>query len=345
MNQVERIRIKLRLAKSTDFFLEVFGADSHKYIIGAPLTSEDILEFENLYNIKLPECYATFLIEIGNGGVNYEQSLVGKSAAGPDYGIFSLRHPCQFISEPSLGYLQNKTLITSNTNEAEWDKLYNRIADDPSDENYEKTVATAYSGILQIGYSGCSGYHAIILNGDNKGQVIEVSSEIEYCPQFVKQTNFLDWYENWLDDILNGRNIFRRDVPIMTESQCLTRFISDKESYWKFVSLAYIRSFNTISDQSIKVLKDKYRNENDKKVKKYLLSLLVKFDYNNSKLLLKEVSPQDPLYFLVILHLYIPLATYEWADTIDIIRRKNSKSKKILEYLDNITMADKNNYS
>ena len=46
MNQIERIKIKLRLAKCTDLFLEVFGADSHKYKVGKPLSLSELTEFE-----------------------------------------------------------------------------------------------------------------------------------------------------------------------------------------------------------------------------------------------------------------------------------------------------------
>ena len=57
LNQIERIKIKLRLAKNTDSFFEVYGASSHKYILNSPLDIQEINDFERTYNINLPDTY------------------------------------------------------------------------------------------------------------------------------------------------------------------------------------------------------------------------------------------------------------------------------------------------
>ena len=91
LNQVERIKIKLNLAKNTDSFFEVFGANSHEYRLDSPIDITEIETFEKTYNILLPEEYKIFLTQIGNGGNEYN-SVTGNSGAGPDYGIFKLGH-------------------------------------------------------------------------------------------------------------------------------------------------------------------------------------------------------------------------------------------------------------
>ena len=97
LNQIEKIKIKLHLAKNTDSFFEVFGADSHRYRLDSPIDKAEIEIFIKKYNISLPDGYKTFLTQIGNGG-NERKSQVGNSGAGPDYGIYKLGYKSHFVS-------------------------------------------------------------------------------------------------------------------------------------------------------------------------------------------------------------------------------------------------------
>lgn len=60
IKQVERIKIKLKLAKMNDTFLEVFGASAHKYTLKTPLTHVEVQEFEHKYKVSLPQEYKVF---------------------------------------------------------------------------------------------------------------------------------------------------------------------------------------------------------------------------------------------------------------------------------------------
>lgn len=82
--QLERIKAKLLVAKKTDKKLKVFGAEEHKYMLNKPVLEGEILKFEQLYSITLPECYKSFLLHIGNGGIDSKNS-----GAGPYYGLYS----------------------------------------------------------------------------------------------------------------------------------------------------------------------------------------------------------------------------------------------------------------
>ena len=337
-NQIERIKIKLRLAKHTDYFFEVFGASSHKYVIHTPIEFKELKNFEKTYNISLPDAYTAFLTQIGNGGLEYKNSVVGNSAAGPDYGIFRLGHPFQFIAEPSLKYLEKAPYFNENTTEKEWESIYEKMDDTISDEDYDIEVAKAYSGILNIGFSGCSGYLGIILNGENKGQIIQTYDEIEYCPHLYKEINFLDWYENWLNEIISGKRIKQKECTNDSEESCIERFLSDKELYWKFVSLSYIRSFNGLSVSSIDALNKSYRKEKDDKVKLYILNLLTKFDYDNTKKEIAKLAKQNPIAFLRNLHLYSKDKSIEWLSEINNLKKSNDS--ELLEYIKHITNID-----
>ena len=67
LNQVERIKIKLNLAKNTDSFLAVFGANSHKYQLDSPIDINEVEIFEKKYNISLPDGYKAFVTQIEIG--------------------------------------------------------------------------------------------------------------------------------------------------------------------------------------------------------------------------------------------------------------------------------------
>ncbi|WP_459209250.1 SMI1/KNR4 family protein [Aquimarina rhabdastrellae] len=338
LNQIERIKVKLRLAKNTDSFFEVFGASSHKYILSSPLNIKELNDFEEKYNIILPDSYKRFLSEIGNGGLEYKNSVVGNSGAGPDYGIFKLGHPFQFIVDTSLNYLEKEPFFNENTTEKEWNRINNELDDNISDEDYDAEVAKAYSGILNIGFSGCSGYLGIILNGKNKDRVVHTYDEIEYCPHFLREANFLDWYENWLDEVISGKSIKQTGFTNESEESCINRFLSDKEPYWKYVSLAYLRSFDKLNDTSIKTLYKAYKKEKDKNVKLYILNLLTKFDYDNIKEEIAKLARKKPIEFLRNIHLYNKEKSIDWLNEINKIKKLGNL--ELLEYIEYITDSD-----
>ncbi len=343
LNQIERIKVKLRLAKNTDSFLEVFGALSHKYILNSPIKPRELNNFEKRYNITLPKDYKSFLTEIGCGGLEYKNSVVGNSGAGPDYGLYTLGNPFQFIVDPTLKHLEKEPFFNENTTEEIWQKIYDEMDDNISDKAYDIEIAKAYSGILNIGHSGCSGYLSIVLNGKNKGRVIQTYDEIEYCPHFFNETNFLDWYENWLDRIISGEEIMRQDYIFKSEKEndIVTQFISCiDDTYWQFRRLGYIRSLEALDSNSVKLLWKQYKSNKNEKQKSCILNFLTKFDYNNAKEEISKFSKRNPIGFLRNIHLYAREKTSDWTNEIDIIKMKNSKDLEVIEYIEFVTEFD-----
>lgn len=202
-NQIERIKEKLLLVKELDNQCEEFGSRLHRYVIGPVAGENEIKEFEKKYNIELPSCFRMFLTHIGNGGLEYENSMVGNSAAGPNYGIYKLGSELiNSVADTSFGFLKEEAYYTNHITDEEWSSHYENMDVEVSDYECEEVIAKLYSGILTIGYCGCSGFQGIMLNGNDKGRVIYISQEFEYPPRFTEETNFLDWYEAWLDGII-----------------------------------------------------------------------------------------------------------------------------------------------
>jgi len=72
--QIERIKNKLTQAKRKDPKLKVFGAARHQYVLSKPVSNTEVKNFEEKYNLQLPEDYKCFVTHIGNGGISYRNS-------------------------------------------------------------------------------------------------------------------------------------------------------------------------------------------------------------------------------------------------------------------------------
>ncbi len=200
--QIQRIKVKLKQAKELDKNLNVFGSSSHKYFIDKPLQIIDLQEFEKKYAIQLPDCYRSFLLYIGNGGIGHKNS-----AAGKDYGIYPLGVSVnELIVEETEKYLKNDCVIFPEmTNEYRemLTKPIDRLEYSLSEEEYLKHEGKVFGGILPISCQGCTYLSGLVLNGIHKGRVVYLDYDLS-IPIFSIENNFLDWYEKeWLDKIIS----------------------------------------------------------------------------------------------------------------------------------------------
>lgn len=202
--QIHRIKKKLRQAKELDELYKVFGAGNHRYEIYPPVHPPDIDAFEKKYSVELPDCYKSFLLHIGNGGRSYLCS-----AAGPFFGIYPFgKHIDDLIHGNIENHLKKRCALHPNLSEKDWDKKLEPLyEDDISDEDFEELKGNLYGGMLPIGSQGCSFIHALVLNGPYTGMIINLDRGELSPPKFSEDTNFLDWYERWLDEIISGKLI------------------------------------------------------------------------------------------------------------------------------------------
>jgi hypothetical protein len=85
----KRIADKIELLKAADPQCLWFGVDTHRYRLGPRLSPTDAKSIGDRYGVTLPEDYAVFVTEVGNGG------------AGPGYGL------------QRLGFVESVTQITT----------------------------------------------------------------------------------------------------------------------------------------------------------------------------------------------------------------------------------------
>ncbi|KQB37340.1 SMI1/KNR4 family protein [Flavobacterium aquidurense] len=317
LNQIERIKSKLIIAKKSDKNLKVFGADSHKYILGDTVTPTQILNFENEYEVKLPESYKAFLLHIGNGGISY-----ANSAAGPSYGIYPLgKNTNEFIDENTKVYLKEDCKIYPNMTNEFWAHLIKNIEedDDISNEDFNIELGKIFSGLLPIGSQGCSYCHALVLNGKFKGKVVNVDIDRQK-PFFAFESNFLDWYERWLDEIIpENIMIDKPDLFKYTLAgnvrYILEVYFSSDDYETKIECLTGILKKEKIDSDNLDILEEEYKLSSDE-IQKKILQILVKFDYNRAFSYLVDFAKKSLLDVFQFVFWYAKDKSIDWLDTI-----------------------------
>ena len=210
--QLQRIQQKLAQAKAADKDLEVFGASSHKYHLNPPVSEAEVLAFEEKYGISLPEDYRAFVQTIGD--INAQKL---ETMAGPYYGLSAFGTQVDdLLYEGSEIYLKTPCTLSPDMTQEEWESLSDPLLTDEEEEDEEEGYvievedkyfaerAKVFGGLLPLGSQGCTYYHALVLNGKYAGRVVNVDLDLVQ-PKFAFETNFLDWYERYLDEVISGQ--------------------------------------------------------------------------------------------------------------------------------------------
>jgi len=214
--QLQRIQQKLAQAKAADKDLEVFGASSHKYHLNPPVSEAEVLAFEEKYGVSLPEDYRAFVQTIGNANAQKLETM-----AGPYYGLYAFGTQVDdLLYEGSEIYLKAPCALSPDMTQEEWEKLSAPLETDEEEleeegyvieveDNYFAERAKVFGGLLPLGSQGCTYYHALVLNGKYAGRVVNVDLDLAQ-PKFAFETNFLDWYERYLDEVISGQLMDKR---------------------------------------------------------------------------------------------------------------------------------------
>ena len=217
--QLQRIQQKLAQAKAADKDLEVFGASSHKYHLNPPVSEAEVLAFEEKYGVSLPEDYRAFVQTIGDANAQKLETM-----AGPYYGLSAFGTQVDdLLYEGSEIYLKAPCALSPDMTQEEWEKLSAPLEledfedeDDEKDgyvieveDNYIEECGKVFGGLLPLGSQGCAYYHALMLNGKYAGRVVNVNWDL-LKPVFAFETNFLDWYERYLDEVISGQLLDKR---------------------------------------------------------------------------------------------------------------------------------------
>lgn len=156
-----------------------FRVEAHRFLMGPRLTESNVSAFEQKRGIRIPNDYRAFLLHVGEGG------------AGPYYGLLPLKRWADLAEKQEGSLAVPSPLVPGPSYADDWDQALG-IADDP------------YRGILPISEQGCGGYCALVVSGEARGRVVYVG---DGPPYFVWDRSFVDWYERWLDELIEGVSV------------------------------------------------------------------------------------------------------------------------------------------
>ena len=203
--QLLRIQQKLAQAKAADKNLEVFGADAHQYHLNPPVSEAEVLAFEKKYGVQLPECYRAFMLTIGDAKAKKSDFI-----AGPYFGLYAFGTSVDsLLYEKIETYLKAPCNLSPDMTQEEWEMLSDPLLpseeeEEDDDDKYFAERAKVFGGLLPLGSQGCTYEHALVLNGKYAGRVVNVDLDLAQ-PKFAFETNFLDWYERYLDEVISGQ--------------------------------------------------------------------------------------------------------------------------------------------
>ena len=203
--QLIRIQQKLAQAKAADKNLEVFGADAHQYHLNPPVSEAEVLAFEKKYGVQLPECYRAFMLTIGDAKAKKSDFI-----AGPYFGLYAFGTSVDsLLYEKIETYLKAPCNLSPDMTQEEWETLSDPLLpseeeEEDDDDKYFAERAKVFGGLLPLGSQGCTYEHALVLNGKYAGRVVNVDLDLAQ-PKFAFETNFLDWYERYLDEVISGQ--------------------------------------------------------------------------------------------------------------------------------------------
>ncbi|MGF6847115.1 pimeloyl-ACP methyl ester carboxylesterase [Chitinophaga sp. W3I9] len=314
--QIERISTKLKAAKQKDKQLKVFGASYHKYTIHPPLEEAQLSGFEKEHNISLPGSFRAFLLYVGHGGI----SQAG-SAAGPYYGIYPLRKGANDLTSNPEKYLSEPVKIYPGISDDEWNNLIKETErEDLSDEAYDAAIQNIYTGILPIGSQGCAFIHGLVLNGEHAGKVVNIDIDRQK-PRFTFESNFLDWYERWLDEIISedlladGVSWFGYAMGGSVTS-LLEKYHAASDKTTRLNCITGIVCKRSIEPAVAAILEKEYRRA-EEEYKRGWLQALTKFSYPLAKPLLVAYSDIDLLSVAKFIWWYAKDKSREWQEVIE----------------------------
>ncbi|MFG2986993.1 SMI1/KNR4 family protein [Streptomyces sp. NPDC048258] len=164
-DRIARIQGKLAMLPGTE-----------KAVLGPVLTEAQISAFEDSHGVRLPEEFRQFLTRIGHGGY------------GPTYGLLPME---RWAGQVGMGQLAKPFPIVPDL-------------DVPTGPDDRGELTGSFPGTITIVYRGCSDFTLLVVTGSGRGRLVEVNDEGFFAPRFHADSDFLSWYERWLDFVLTG---------------------------------------------------------------------------------------------------------------------------------------------
>jgi hypothetical protein len=168
--RLSRIRRKLAQVPYLPNRSHSFGEEHHQFRLAPPLTDRQVAQFEAHNDIELPPAFRNFLTMIGSVG------------ASPFYRLLPLER-CTFYTMDPPG-------------EPDTPRGFTAVEPHRPDGDL----------FLDIIEAGCSDVVLLGITGPLTGHVLTGNSDGFWGPNVSSATDFLAWYERWLDQMAAGQD-------------------------------------------------------------------------------------------------------------------------------------------
>ncbi|MFC1417558.1 SMI1/KNR4 family protein [Streptacidiphilus cavernicola] len=169
-SRIPRLRRKLAQIPFAQQRSHSFGEEKHQFRLAPPLSAVQVTRFEAEAQIELPDAYRVFLTELGGSG------------ASPFYGLLPLDR-CELFTMNPQGEHGNLRGFTATDRRRAGGDLF-----------------------LNIIEAGCSDLVLLGITGPLTGRILTGNSDGFWGPDVSSASDFLAWYERWLDHMAGGRD-------------------------------------------------------------------------------------------------------------------------------------------
>ncbi|MFC9153713.1 SMI1/KNR4 family protein [Streptomyces bauhiniae] len=168
--RIPRLRRKLAAIPFNPLRSHSFGEGHHEFRLGPKPAEARLAAFEAEHGIVLPDAYRQFLMHMGGSG------------AAPFYGLMPLEQCSLFVMNPR--------------------------GEPGTPRGFDRAKPGAHEGdlFLHIIEMGCTDVCLVAVTGPLTGRVLTGNSDACWGPDVSSATDFLDWYERWLDHMSAGRD-------------------------------------------------------------------------------------------------------------------------------------------
>jgi hypothetical protein len=172
-SRIPRLRRKLAAIVYTGPRSHSFGEERHQFRLGPRLLAAQVSAFEAEHDIKLPAAYRDFLTGLGGSG------------ASPYYGLIPLENCRLFTMNPKQASGRHRGFSAAHAAHA----------------------APRHGDLfLHIIERGCTDLALIGVTGPLTGRILIGNVEGFWGPNVSSASDFLAWYERWLDHMGAGRD-------------------------------------------------------------------------------------------------------------------------------------------
>lgn len=168
--RIPRVRRKLAAVPYQPLRSHSFGEEQHKFVVGPKLAEARAAAFEAEHDIVLPVAYRQFLRSIGGSG------------AAPFYGLIPLERCSLLVMDP-------------------------RGEPGPARGFGAASLRAPGSDLfLHVIEMGCTDVCVVAVTGPLTGRVLIGNRDGYWGPNVSSATDFLDWYERWLNHMTAGHD-------------------------------------------------------------------------------------------------------------------------------------------